>query len=308
MKAKTVTAFRSNAWQPMLQSIKWTHILGWGVVLILVLITLFPFWWLIRTALTSQTAILRNTQSLLPVDPTLDNFRRVLGLVDTATAHAEGGAASLNLLLIVRNTLIVSLLTTFGQVSFSAMAAYAFARLHFPFRDKLFFLYILGLMIPGIVLLIPNFVLIKNLGWIGTFQGIVAPTFLMSPFAVFFLRQFFMTLSTDLEEAARLDGASRFGILWRIGIPLSLTPIITLSILTFIGAWNDFLWPLLVGQDESVRVLTVALSIFREQTPGVLPDWAGLMAATALGILPTLVLFFFLGRKVVDSIQFSGFR
>ncbi len=163
-------------------------------------------------------------------------------------------------------------------------------------------------MVPGIVLFIPNFVVIRQLGWIGTFQGIIAPSFLMTPFAVFFMRQFFLGLNTELEEAALLDGATKFGVFWRIALPLMRGPLLTLAVLTFIGTWNDYLWPLLVGRDESVRVLTVALGIFRQQTPQGAPDWSGLMAGTALTIVPTMILFVFFGRRVVDSIQFSGFK
>jgi multiple sugar transport system permease protein len=173
------------------------------------------------------------------------------------------------------------------------MAAYAFARIRFPLRDTIFFIYLMGLMIPSIVLFIPNFVFIRQLGWIGTYQGIIAPTFLMTPFAIFFMRQFFLSLSKDLEEAAILDGATRAGIFWRVALPLVRGPMLTLAILTFI---------------QSVRVLTVALSVFRESTPQGAPDWAGLMAGTAVSIVPTILLFIVFGRKVVDSIQFTGFK
>jgi multiple sugar transport system permease protein len=188
------------------------------------------------------------------------------------------------------------------------MAAYAFARLKFPFRDQIFFLYLTGLMVPGIVLFIPNFVLIRQLGWIGTYQGIVAPFFLMTPFAVFFMRQFFLSLNKDLEEAAMLDGATAFGIFWRIALPLIRGPLLTMGLLIFIGSWNEYLWPFLVGRDEEVRVLTVALNIFKSQTPQGTADWAGLMAGTVVSIVPTILLFIFFGRRVVDSIQFSGFK
>src|SRR5690606_2529238 len=128
---------------------------------------------------------------------------------------------------------------------------YVFALFKVPGRDAIFFVYLMGLMVPSIVLFIPNFVLIRQIGWIGTFPGIVAPTFLMTPFAVFFMRQFFLSLNKDLEEAAKLDGASNFGIFWRVALPLVRGPILTLALLTFIGSWNDYLWPLLVGRDES---------------------------------------------------------
>jgi multiple sugar transport system permease protein len=291
------------------QPVSWGRIVSWIVIGLFIVITFFPFVWMLRTAITSQDVIFSDTKSLIPPVTTFDNFRRVLNLVSTEEAVAAGGSGqSVNFTLALRNSIVVSTLITGGQIFFGGLAAYAFARLRFPFREQLFFVYLTGLMVPGIILLIPNFVLMRQLGWIGTFQGIIAPTFLMTPFAVFFMRQFFLTLSRELEEAAILDGCSRFGVFWRVALPLSRPPLITLAILTFIGSWNEYLWPLLVGRDEEVRVLSVALSIFRSQTPQGAPDWGGLMAGAALAIIPTIILFLVLGRKVVDSIQFSGFK
>ncbi len=230
-------------------------------------------------------------------------------MTDAATAQALGGSGqSLNFWLYLRNSVIVTTLIVVGQLSFSALAAYAFARLHFPLRDQIFFLYIIALMVPGIVTLIPNYVLIRDLGWLNTFQGIVAPAFLMTPFAVFFLRQFFLGINREIEEAAQIDGVSLFGIFWRIVVPLSGPPLATLGILTFIATWNEYLWPLLVGQDENVRVLTVALGVFRSQTPQGAPDWSGLMAGALLSILPSIALFVALGKRAINSIQFSGIK
>jgi len=273
---------------------------------------LFPFWWVVRTALTDPNRVFTNTSSLLPVETTTFNFERVLDLVDPSevvgTENTNISAGTLNFWIFLRNSFIFSLLITVGQTVFSTMSAYAFARFNFPFRNQIFFLYITGLMFPGIVLFIPNFVLIRQLGLIGTFAGLVAPFVLMTPFAVFFMRQFFLSLNRDLEEAATLDGATKFGIFWRVALPLVQGPIFTLAILTFIQSWNEYLWPLLVGRDEDIRVLTVALAIFRQQTPQGAPDWAGLMAGTTVAIIPTIFIFIFFGRKVVDSIQFSGFK
>lgn len=290
-------------------TVRTSRLVKWGVTGLILIVALFPFWWVLRTALTDPQKVYTNTTSLFPEDPTLFNFARALGMVDLATAIERGGSGqTIHFWLYLRNSIIVSTLTAVGQVFFSSLAAYAFARLRFPLRNQIFFLFVTGLMVPGIVLLIPNFVLIRNLGWVGTFQGIVAPSFLMTPVSVFFMRQFFLTLSNELEEAALLDGASRFAIFWRIALPLSLPAVATLTILTFITAWNDYLWPLIVGRDENVRMLTVGLGFFRSQQQTSLPDWSGLMAGTALTIVPTLLLFILLGRRVVDSIQFSGFR
>jgi multiple sugar transport system permease protein len=273
---------------------------------------LFPFYWVVRTALTDPSLVYSNIRSLLPVEPTLANIQRVLGMVDPQILIDAGATnispGRLNFWLFLRNSFIVAILITFGQVLFSATAAYAFARLRFPFRDTLFTLYLAGLMIPGIVLFIPNYVLVRELGWINTFAGIVAPAFLMTPFAVFFMRQFFLGLNTSIEEAAVLDGATKVGFFARIAFPLVQGPLITLGILTFITSWNQYLWPFVVGRHEDVRMLTVALSVFRAQTPQGAPDWTGLMAGALVAIIPSILLFVFLGRRVVDSIQFSGFK
>lgn len=304
----------SSRLQRFLARFTWGDALTLLVLIILLVGIVFPFWWVLRTALTDPNKVFTDTSSLLPVDATTLNFERVLGLIDatelvgTRIVNPNISTASLNFWIFLRNSFIFSILITLGQTVFSTAAAYAFARFKFPFRNPLFFIYLTGLMVPGIVLFIPNFVTIRQLGLIGTFAGMVAPFFLMTPYAVFFMRQFFLGLNRDLEEAATLDGATKFGIFWRIAMPLVQGPILTLAILTFIQSWNEYLWPLLVGRAEEIRVLTVALSIFRQQTPQGAPDWAGLMAGTTVAVIPTLVIFIFFGRKVVDSIQFSGFK
>jgi multiple sugar transport system permease protein len=156
--------------------------------------------------------------------------------------------------------------------------------------------------------LIPNFVLIKNLGWLNTIPGIIAPFFLMTPFAVFFLRQFFLGISKEVEEAAVLDGASRWRIFRQLIIPMSAAPLTTLAVLTYVTAWQEYMWPLVVGDSDSVRVLTVALNAFKTSTPTAIPDWSGLMAATLLASLPIILLFVALGRRMVDAIGFSGIK
>jgi len=281
----------------------------WVIVGVILLVILFPFWWVVRTALTDPRAVYTDTTSLSPTQPTLFNFERALGMVDLQESLARGGSGqTLNFWLYLRNSFLVATIITAGQVFFSSLAAYAFARLRFPLRDPIFFLFLTGLMIPGIVLLIPNFILIQSLGWIGTFQGLIAPSFLMTPLTVFFMRQFFLSQSVEIEEAALLDGADRFRIFLRVSLPLSAPALATIAILTFVSSWNDYLWPLVVGRNEEVRTLTVALGLFRSQQQTSLPDWSGLMAATTLMIIPTLILFLILGRRIVNSIQYSGFR
>lgn len=287
----------------------WQRILAWTALGLMILVTMFPFYWMLRTALSNNRSLFAESGSLLPVDLTLGGFRRVLGLASTEEALAQGGSgATLNFWLYLRNSLITSTIITVGQTLFSAMAAYAFARLRWPGRDKVFLLFLTALMVPPIFTTLPNFVLIKDLGLLNTYAGIVAPFLFMTPFAVFFLRQFFLGLSREVEEAAMMDGAGHGRIFFRIVLPMSSAPVATLALLTFIQSWNEYFWPLLVGQEESVRVLTVALSVFKSQTPQGSPDWSGLMAAVLITALPVLLLFVAFGRRIVNSIQFSGIK
>jgi multiple sugar transport system permease protein len=163
-----------------------------------------------------------------------------------------------------------------------------------------------ALMIPPIFTLLPNFVLVKDLGLINTMAGMVAPSVLMTPFAVFFLRQFFLSLPRDVEEAAILDGNGPWGIFWRIALPMSRGPLITIGLTTVVWAWKDFLWPLLVGRGEDNRLVTVALGVFLQQSPNTQPDWTGLMAASTLSVLPVLILLVLMGKRLVQSLSFTG--
>lgn len=288
---------------------KWRRALGWAVLALLVLITLFPFYWMLRVSLSDNRALAANADSLLPAGFTLGAFERVLGLASLEEARAQGGSgASIDFGRFLLNSVLTSTIITAGQVLFSSMAAYAFARLRWPGRDVVFFVFLTALMIPPIFTALPNFVLMRDLKLLNTYAAIVLPFFFMTPFAVFFMRQFMLGISREVEEAARIDGAGHPRIFFRIVLPMSRAPLATLALLAYVTAWNEYFWPLLVGQGEGVRVLTVALGVFRSQTPQGSPDWAGLMAATLLAALPIIALFAAFGRRIVDSIQFSGIK
>jgi multiple sugar transport system permease protein len=282
---------------------------AWAFMVLVVLVSLFPFYWMLRTALSSNNALYAGSDSVLPVQPSWGGFQRVFGLQTGQAAIDAGGAgqpvAFWHYLL---NSVIVATLITAGQVFFSAMAAYAFARLQWRHREKWFAFFLAGLMIPTIFTLLPNFVLIKQLGLVDTVFGIALPSMLMTPFAVFFLRQFFLGISREVEEAALVEGASKVRVFFRLIIPMSTAPIATLAILTYITAWNDYFWPLMVSYTDRSRVLTVALGVFKSQTPQTGPDWSGLMAATLVAALPMLILFFVFAKRIVNSIGFSGIK
>ncbi|MCA0294857.1 MAG: carbohydrate ABC transporter permease [Actinobacteria bacterium] len=285
------------------------RIAAWVVMIGFLILTLFPFYWMLRTALSTTRSLPANPSSLLPVDFTWGAFQRVLGLGTQAQAIAEGGSgASVNFWLYLRNSVFYAGAVTVGQVFFCAMAAYAFARLRWPGRNVVFGVFLGALLVPPIFTSLPNFILIKNLGLLNTLPGMILPTFLMTPFAIFFLRQFFLGISREIEESAALDGAGPWRTFFRIILPMSTAPVTTLAILTFIQTWNDYFWPLLVGNSDQTKVLTVALGVFRSQTPAGSPDWAGLMAATLVAAAPVLVLFFAFARKIIDSIGYSGVK
>lgn len=289
--------------------VKPTDLVFWALVAVLMVVTLFPFYWSLRTALSTNSALPANSTGLLPANFTLSGFERALGMSSTEEAIAAGGSgAEIDFVTALRNSFILSTMVTIGQVLCCAMAAYAFARLRFPFRNQIFFVVLTALMIPPIFTLLPNFLWVQERGWLNTFQGMAAPRLLMTPFAIFFLRQFFLSIPREIEEAASIDGAGRFRTFFKIIVPMAASPIATLAVLTFIEQWNDYLWPKLVGQDESVRVLTASLGNFRSQTPQGTPDWAGLMAATWVSALPILLLLMLAGKRLVNSIQFSGIK
>lgn len=303
------TAGAAAAAKRQRKPVKPTDIVFWALVAVLMVVTLFPFYWSLRTALSTNSALPANSTGLLPANFTLSGFERALGMSSTEEAIAAGGSgAEIDFVTALRNSFILSTMVTIGQVLCCAMAAYAFARLRFPFRNQIFFVVLTALMIPPIFTLLPNFLWVQERGWLNTFQGMAAPRLLMTPFAIFFLRQFFLSIPREIEEAASIDGAGRFRTFFKIIVPMAASPIATLAVLTFIEQWNDYLWPKLVGQDESVRVLTASLGNFRSQTPQGTPDWAGLMAATWVSALPILLLLMLAGKRLVNSIQFSGIK
>ncbi len=287
-------------------------IAAWTFLWIWIGITLFPVYWIIRMAFSTQKLLLANPTTLVPAGPTTDAFQRVLGMLPLQTALDQGGSPKiLHFGLYLATTIVVTVLISLGATLFNTMAAYAFARLRFPFRSQLFYLYLIVQIMPSVLGLIPNFLLIQSWGWVGTVQGIIAPAFLGSAFGVFFLRQFFLGINRELEEAAMLDGGSLIGVFYQIIIPISLPAITTMFVLTFMSAWNELQWAYFAGGSghiEGSTTLTVAMLAMRAQSQRGLPDFTGLMAGTLISAIPMFIVFAIFGRKIVDSIQFSGYR
>jgi multiple sugar transport system permease protein len=200
-------------------------------------------------------------------------------------------------------TLIYAVVSTLGQLFFSTFAAYAFARMRFPGRDILFWLYLATMMVPNIVTIVPLFILMSTLNWVNTYAGLIVPFILGTPYGIFLMRQFFRTIPADLENSARIDGAGTFRILTRIILPLSRPILGTLAIIAFVQQWNNFLWPLIITNTDNMRVLTVGISAFQSSFGAA---WNLMMAATFIALGPLLLLFFIFQKHIVRSIHLGA--
>jgi multiple sugar transport system permease protein len=202
------------------------------------------------------------------------------------------------------NSLFVGTVVTIGQVLTSAMAAYAFARLNFPFRDKLFFGYLATMMIPGSVTMIPVFILFKLLGLVDTYSALILPGF-FSAYGTFMLRQFFMSIPKELEEAAKLDGCSLWGIFINVILPLSKPGLATLTTFTFMGSWGNFMWPMIVTNSEEIKTLPIGLLSFQGMYN---TDWTLLMAGSLIVLIPVIIVFLLGQRHFVEGIQMGAIK
>ena len=253
-----------------------------------------PFLWMVSTSLADSWQVQAVNrpwwQEWLPTSFVWQNYVKVWDVVPFAKFYL--------------NSIFVSLCITFGQVATSAMAAYAFARLNFPGRDRLFFGYLATMMIPGAVTMIPVFILLRHLGWIDTYKALILPG-IFTAYGTFMLRQFFLTLPKDLEDAAKIDGCSYIRIFWHIILPLSKPALATLTTFTFMGSWMNLMWPLIVVNTHTKYTLPVGLAYFQ----GVHnTDWTLLMAASMMMILPILIVFLFNQRFFVEGIKLTGIK
>lgn len=201
------------------------------------------------------------------------------------------------------NSLIVALSTTIGQVIISALAGYGFARLDFKGKDILFFIFILTMMVPSQVNIVPLFYLMSKLGWINTYQALIVPA-LFGGFGVFFMRQYFLNFSNELEEASKLDGCNIFQTFFKIALPCAIPAVATLSIFTFVSSWNSFMWPLIVTNTESMRTLAVGLTIFKSTFREV-TLWGELMACSCICSIPVITVFI-IGKKYLINNPLDG--
>jgi multiple sugar transport system permease protein len=203
------------------------------------------------------------------------------------------------------NTLRVVVPSVFGATLPSALAAYAFARVRAPGRDLMFGVLLATMMLPGIVTLIPLYIIFSKIGWVGTFRPLVVPVLFGSPFYIFLLRQFFMTIPTELEDAALIDGCGRFRIWYSIMLPLAKPALATVAVFAFMGAWNDYMGPLIYLGNRDQYTLSLGLQVFVSNHGS---EWGMLMAASTMMVLPVIMLFFFAQKSFIQGITMTGIK
>jgi multiple sugar transport system permease protein len=268
-----------------------------ALMVVLAVLWLTPVLWVLVTSLKTTPNIIRTPPEWIPWPATLEHYHEVL-LSSSRTARI--GRAFLN-------STIVSVAAAVIVVLVSAMAAYPLARMRFPGRDAIFALLVGSLMIPNAVVLVPQYVLTQRLGWLSTYQGLIVPEAAMTfAFGVFLLRQFFLTMPGELEDAARIDGASTWAIFWRIVLPLSQPVLGALAIFSFRSAWNDFLWPLIAVNKPDMFPLPVALALLRGAYSS--ESYGPIMAGAALSALPLLLVFLVANRRIVEGVRLGGVK
>lgn len=266
-------------------------LLTYSILSIIAIIMLFPMLWLISTSLKSPTEnIFQFPPQLLPIKPTLNNFVQVWQSLPFGQYLA--------------NSILVSLLTVGLNLLFCSLAAYPLARLSFLGKNAIFIAIVTTIMIPFQIVMIPLYILTIKLGLRDSYLGIIFPS-LASAFGIFLLRQAFLSVPKELEEAARLDGSSELGLWWHIMLPAIRPALITLAIFVFIGSWSDFLWPLIVIQNENLYTLPLGVA----KLAGTFSlDWRLVAAGSVISILPVLILFLFLQKYIVPTDTGSGVK
>jgi multiple sugar transport system permease protein len=260
------------------------------VLIVGAVITIVPFGLGLLTSFTSTQQFNTESPLSLPAPPTLANY---LGLADAGFGRA----------LVV--TALMTAVITLGQLTFSVLAGYAFARLEFWGRDALFWVYVATLMVPATVMVVPLYLMMAEAGLRNTFWALVLPFMFGSPYAIFLLREYFRSIPGDLIRAARVDGASTLDVIAHVVLPASRPILVTLALITVVSQWNNFMWPLVITSGGKWQVLTVATAALQSRYDA---QWTLVMAATTVAIVPLIVLFVALGRHIVRSIVVTGLK
>ncbi|HWV36013.1 MAG TPA: carbohydrate ABC transporter permease [Thermomicrobiales bacterium] len=263
------------------------------VVIILCFLTIFPFFWMISTAFKPANEVFTKNIQLIPLHPTWRNFPDAFQYFPVA--HW------------LWNSFGIAVLTTLGKLAISIPAAFAFSRLRFPGRNIFFALVLATMIVPGVTHIVPNYVLVSRLGWLNTWWAVIIPSLPGTAFYMFLLRQNIMTLPQDLIDAGRVDGASTMKMLWQIVVPNIRPAIAVVCILSFLGAWNQYLWPLLVLNDFNSKTLAVGMQFFTSNTESA-QLWGPMMATAAVATVPPLLIFAFAQKQIISTFVSSGIK
>jgi multiple sugar transport system permease protein len=286
---RTVTALNvwlAKAGKLLLRTVQY------ALLIALALIMLTPFAWMVSTSLKTQAYILQSKPQLIPNPVSFESYTHLFDIMPVGR--------------MLLNSALVTVIGTAGQVLMAAMAAYAFARMQWRGRQALFLLYLATMMIPSQVTIIPLFILVRSLGWMNSYQALIVPS-LFSAFATFLLRQFFLTIPRDLEEAAFIDGANHFTIFRQIVLPLSRPVLATLSVFGFMALWNSYLWPLFVARKPEIMTIPVGLATLQGSNQS-LTEWNLVMAGAVLTVLPILVVYLLAQKWFVQGVVLSGIK
>lgn len=264
------------------------HLLTHAVLICGALFFIVPFLWMVLTSVKTLGESTQVPPKLLPASPQWSNYASALTSLPFGSLYL--------------NTVLMTAGRTLGQLAFCSLAAYAFARIEFPGRSTLFIIMLSVLMVPAYVFLLPQYLIMKNLGWVDTVQALIVPG-MFSAFGTFLLRQYFMTIPRELDEAAKLDGANHLQIYWRVIMPLAKPGLTALAIITILWSWNDLLWPLIVNVSLSTAPLSVGLSSLVGEH---LTNFPVLMAGAALATWPMLVMFIIFQRQFIEGIAITG--
>jgi len=269
-----------------------SRILGFTVLCLLAALFILPFLWMLGTSLTPAADVIKVNRPFFPRHPAWGNYHEALTVMPFG--------------IFLKNTLIVALLCVIGQTLSAASVAFAFARLRFPFREPLFLVVLATMMLPPQVTMIPQFILFTIPGWIDSLKPLIVPAFFAEgAFYIFILRQFFLTIPKDLEEAARLDGCNTFQVFLHVALPSSKPALATVALFSFISNWNDFLRPLIYTQSLEKKTLAVGLNAFKDMHG---TDYHLLMAASVAVLLPVIIIFFFTQRYFTEGVVMSGVK
>ena len=258
------------------------------------LMMLYPLFWMLSSSFKPNAEIFVTVGNLIPETFTTENY-----------INGWRGFAGLSFGVYFRNSLIVATLSSLGAVISSAMVGFGLARLHFPGRNAWFVAMIITMMLPGQVMMIPRVVLFNRMGWVGTFLPLTVPAFFGSAFDIFLVMQFIRGIPRDLDEAARIDGCSWYGIFVYILIPMIIPALVTVGILTFINAWGDFMGSLLYLNEPSMYTVAYALKLFSDSAG---TDFGATFAMSVLSLVPILIIFFFFQKQLVEGISTQGLK